>query len=178
MGTTKQLLPFGESSIVEQTIDNLVNSRVSEVVVVLGYDAEEIKEKIATKPIKIAINPDYHQGMSTSIATGLSMVDNKAEAVMLALADQPLVYSKTINRIIEGFINHNKGIATPTYQGRRGHPTIFSIKYKKELLRLKGDVGARQIINEHPNDILEVAVDSPGINIDIDTMSNYRSVTG
>ena len=177
MGKPKLLMPFGKSTILEQTVDNLLNSTVSEVIVVLGYKAEEVMPKLAAKPLKTAINPNYHQGMSTSIVAGLNLIDGKAEAVMLALADQPLVDSKIINELIQQFYAHKKGIVNPAYQGRRGHPIIFTIKYKTELLGLKGDVGGRQIVKEHPDDILEVAVDSPGINIDIDTISDYHSHT-
>jgi len=173
MGKLKQLMPLGGTTILEQAIDNLLNSAVGEVIVVVGYRAEEVIEKIATKPVKIAINPIYHQGMSTSIVAGLNLVDNSARAVMLALAAQPFVDSQTISRLIGEFSTHDKGIAVPTYRGRRGHPVIFAIKYKGELLGLKGDIGGRQIIREHPDDILEVAVDSESINIDIDTMGNY-----
>jgi len=171
MGKFKQLVPLGNTTIVEQTTDNLLSSKVSEVIVVLGHKAEEVMKRIATKPIKIALNPIYHQGMGTSIVAGLNLVDSIAQAVMLALGDQPFVDSQTINRLIEEFDAHDKGIAIPVYQGRRGHPIIFSIKYKAQLSGLKGDIGGREIIKEHPEDILEVAVECEGIDIDIDTMS-------
>jgi len=174
MGKPKLLMPIGKSTVLEQAIDNLLNSRVSETIVVLGYKAEEVRLKIATKPVKIAVNPDYQQGMSTSIATGLKLVDDRATAVMLALADQPFIDGKIIDRLIQQFQTHKKGIVIPVYQGRRGHPIVFAIEYKTELLGLKGDVGGREITQEHPDDILEVAVSSPGINIDIDTMSDYH----
>jgi len=175
MDKPKQLMPLGKTTILEQTIDNLLGSRVSEVIVVLGYRAEEVMKKIAVKPIKITINPAYHRGMSTSIVTGLNSVDDRAQAVMLALADQPFIDSPTINRLVEEFFSHNKGIAIPVYRGRRGHPVIFAIKYKEELLELTGDVGGRQIIRQHPDDILEVAVNSESIITDIDTTSDYQS---
>ncbi len=175
MGELKQLMPFGKSTILEQTIDNLLNSTVNEVIVVLGFRAGEITKKIASKSIEIALNPAYQKGMSTSVIKGLDLVDDRAEAVMLALADQPFVDSKVIDRLIQQFYAHDKGIVIPAYQGRRGHPVIFAAKYKPELRGLIGDTGGRQIIEAHPDDILEVTVDSPSINIDIDTMSNYRS---
>ncbi len=178
MGRLKQLLPLGKTTMVEQTIDNLLNSKVNEVIVVLGHEAEEIIKKIATKPVKIEVNPIYHQGMSTSIIAGLKLVDDGARAVMLALADQPFIDSQTINRLIDEFCDHNKGIVIPTYQSRRGHPIIFAIKYKEELSSLKGDIGGRQIMERHPDDVLEVAVASPGINIDIDTTDDYNSSLG
>ena len=175
MGKPKQLMPFGQSTIVEQAIDNLLGSAVNEVIVVVGYRAKEVIKTIATKPVKLATNPDYQQGMSTSIIAGLNLVDSRAQSVMLALGDQPLINSQTINRLVKGFYNHDKGIAIPTYQGRRGHPVIFSIKYKEELLKLKGDIGGRQILKDHPDDILEVAVNCEGICIDIDTVDGYNS---
>lgn len=178
MGRLKQLLPLGRTTMVEQAIDNLLNSKVNEVIVVLGHEAEEIIKKIATKPVKIEVNPIYHQGMSTSIIAGLKLVDDGARAVMLALADQPFIDSQTINRLIDEFCDHNKGIVIPTYQSRRGHPIIFAIKYKEELSSLKGDTGGRQIMEHHPDDVLEVAVASPGINIDIDTTDDYNSSLG
>jgi molybdenum cofactor cytidylyltransferase len=177
MGQPKQLMPFDQITIVERTIDNLLNSAVSETIVVLGYKDEEIRKTIASKPIKIAINPDYQQGMSTSIIAGLKQVDKKARAVIIALGDQPFVNSQTITSLVEAFIANNRGILIPVYQGRRGNPVIFAIKYKNELLNLKGDVGGREIIKRHPDDVLEVAVNCEGVLLDIDTMENYTPIT-
>lgn len=174
MGKPKLLLPLEECTILEQTIDNLLKSKVNEVIVVVGYRAEEMTRLIANRPVVLAVNPIYRQGMSTSIVAGLSSTSGKTQAVMLALADQPFVDTQTVNYLIESFSACNKGIAIPVYQGRRGHPVIFAIKYKEELLRLKGDIGGRQIIDQHPDDILEVAVNCEGINIDIDTDDNYH----
>jgi molybdenum cofactor cytidylyltransferase len=175
MGELKQLMPFGQSTIVRQAVDNLLGSAVVEVIVVVGYRAEDVTKAIAAKPIRIVMNPDYEQGMSTSIIAGLNLVHGGVQAVMLAMGDQPLVNSETINILIEEFCNHDKGIAVPTYQGRRGHPIIFAIKYKKKLLKLKGDVGGRQIIKDHPDDVLEVAVDSESIVADFDTTDDYQA---
>jgi molybdenum cofactor cytidylyltransferase len=175
MGKPKQLLPLGKSTLLEQAIDNLLNSSVDETIVVLGHKAEEITEKIANKPVKVVINPDYQQGMSTSIVAGLIMVDPRSQAVMLALGDQPLVTSRTINQLIEAFNKNRKGIAVPTYRGRRGHPIIFDIKYKAELFKLRGDIGGREIIQNHPKDVFMVAVDSESVVSDIDTQDEYNS---
>ncbi|MBA7641465.1 Nicotine blue oxidoreductase [subsurface metagenome] len=179
MGELKQLMPFGQNTtIVEQAIDNLLSAAVNEVIVVVGYRAEEVIKSIVGKPVKIAINPNYRQGMSTSIIAGLNLVDSRAQAVMLTLGDQPLINSQTVNRLIEEFHNHDRGIAIPTYQGRRGHPIIFAIKYKEKLLELKSDIGGRQIVKDHPDDILEVAVNAGGIITDIDTISDYQFYAG
>jgi len=178
MGEPKQLMPLGSSTLVGQAIDNLLNASVDETIVVVGHKAEEITKAIATKPVKIMLNPNYRQGMSTSIIAGLILVDPKSQAVMLALGDQPLVASQTINQLIEAFHNQNKGIAVPTHQGKRGHPIIFAIRYKPELMELEGDIGGREILQRHPEDILEVAVDSESVITDINTQEDYQSQLG
>ena len=175
MGQPKQLLPFGQSTILERTIDNLLDSAISETIVVMGYKEEEIRKTIADKPVKIAINPDYQQGMSTSIIAGLKQINKRARAVLIALSDQPFVDSQTITSLVEAFIANNKGIIIPVYRGKRGNPVIFAIRYKGELLNLKGDTGGREIIKRHPDDVLEVAVNCEGVLLDIDTMESYTS---
>jgi molybdenum cofactor cytidylyltransferase len=177
MGQPKQLMPFGQSTIVERTVDNLLNSAVSETIVVLGYRDEDVRKTIAGKPVKIATNPDYQQGMSTSIIAGLKQVNKRARAVLIALGDQPFVNSQTITSLVEAFIANSRGIIIPVYQGTRGNPVIIAIKYKGELLNLKGDVGGREIIKRHPDDVLEVAVNCEGVLLDIDTMENYTPIT-
>jgi molybdenum cofactor cytidylyltransferase len=176
MGQPKQLMPFGQITIVEKAIDNLLNSAISETIVVLGYKDEEIRKTIVGKPVKIAINPDYQQGMSTSIIAGLKQINKRAQAVLIALGDQPFVDSQTINNLVETFTASKRGIIIPIYQGRRGNPAIFTIKYKNELLNLKGDIGGREIIKRHPDDVLEVAVNCQGVLLDIDTTENYTSM--
>ncbi|MFC2048310.1 molybdenum cofactor cytidylyltransferase [Chloroflexota bacterium] len=175
MGKTKQLMPWRQSTMVEQAIDNLLSSAVDEVIVVVGHKAEEVTKVIADKAVKLVVNPDYEQGMSTSVIAGLNLLDSQTQAVMLALGDQPFIDSQTINRLIDEFYSHDKGIIIPTYQGRRGHPIIFVSKYKEELLGLTGDIGGRQIIENHPDDVLEVAVESESILADIDTIGDYQS---
>ena len=168
------LLPFGSSTILEQTVDNLLNSRVDDVMVVLGHSAAEMKKLIANRPVTIAVNSNYLEGMSTSIVAGLNMVSDNAQGIMLVLADQPLVDSQTINHLLDAFTTHDKGIIIPVYQGERGHPIIFASRYKGELLRLKGDIGGREVIDRHLDDILEVNVNCRGVCVDIDTVGCYH----
>jgi len=178
MGQIKQLMPFRQSTVLGEVINNFLLSAVSEIILVLGHRAEEVMKTIASKPTKIVINPDYRRGMSTSIIAGLNHVDTQTRAVMLALGDQPLIGSLTINRLIRAFYRHDRGIIIPTYRGKRGHPIIFAIKYKEELLKLKGDVGGRQIIKDHPNDVLSVEVASESVVVDFDTKNDYQAHVG
>lgn len=176
MGKPKLLLPLGGGTILEKTVDNILSSRVDEVIVVLGAEAQKIEKAITGKPVNIIFNPEYHQGMSTSLIAGLKQVSSQAQRVMVALSDQPLIEKDTYNKLINESLNSNKGITVPLYKTKRGNPIIFAINYKDELLSLKGDVGGREILRRHPDDILEVAVDSGSIYINLNTTGDYRSV--
>jgi len=174
-GSPKLLLPLGNSTILEQSVDNLLNSKVTEITVVIGYHAHEARRIIASKPVKIVVNRLYRQGMSTSLRAGLGMVNSHAAAVMIALADLPFIPTATVNTLIEAFKYSNRGIIVPVHNSRRGHPVIFSIKYKEELSQLTGDMGGREIIRRHSDDVLEVAVNSESIYQDIDNLMSYQS---
>ncbi|MDO8715419.1 MAG: nucleotidyltransferase family protein [Dehalococcoidales bacterium] len=174
MGKPKQLMPLGEKSILEHSLDNLLASRVNEIIVVVGCEAEAVAKKVAARPVRIAVNPDYKQGMSTSLVKGLDLVSDGAKAVMVFLADQPFIGSHVINQLIDDFANHKKGIAVPVYKGKRGHPIIFAIKYGGELSKLTGDAGAKAILKKHPEDVLEVDTGSEDIHRDIDDMKSYE----
>ncbi len=175
MGLPKQLLPWGPSTLLEQVIDTFTDvAGIDETIVVLGHRAGELAERIAHKPVKVVINPDYNSGMSTSIACGLTTVSNNAQGIMLALADLPLIEKWIIAKLISAFSEQRQGIVAPVYKKRRGHPVIFDMKYKAELSSLTGDVGARGIIAAHPEDVLEVEVESESIFCDIDDEDDYR----
>lgn len=178
MGQPKQLLPFRGSTLLGQIVENLLQSQAAETIVVLGYQAEKIIPQIAREPIRIVVNPDFEQGMSSSIKCGLSHISEAADGVMIVLGDQPLIEKETIDLLIEKHRQSERGIILPVYKGIRGHPVIFKMKYKDELLRLTGDIGGRQIIEWHPSDVLEVEVDSESVVISIDAESDYQSLVG
>ena len=177
LGKPKQLLPLGETTFLERTVDSILDSRVNEVIVVLGYRAEEMARLISRRLITIAVNPDYRQGMSTSVLAGLKLVNQEAQGIIFVLADQPLVDSATVNRLLENFGSQEKDIIIPTYHGRRGNPVVFSTAYKNELMQLTGDVGGRAVIAQHPDRVLELPVDCEGVVIDVDTWDSYNMVT-
>ena len=174
MGKPKQLMPLGERTILEHSLDNLLASRVNEVIVVVGCEADKVSKKAAGRAVRITENPDYKNGMSTSIVKGLGLVGKGTKSVMVVLADQPFINSQIINRLIDEFETHKKGIAVPVYKGKRGHPIIFAIKYKQELLGLTGDTGGKEILERHPEDVLEVDTGSEDIHRDIDDMKSYE----
>ena len=98
----------------------------------------------------------------------------KSEAILIALADQPLVETDLIDHLIDIYRQNPHGIVLPSYKGKRGHPVILNrLRYQEEMGKLMGDVGCRPILNRHPEDILEVEVDSEGVIVDIDSWGEY-----
>jgi len=176
MGQNKLLLPWQGKTILEGVLDALLNSQVEEVILVLGHEAERIREKVPAQKIKIVSNSDYKKGMSTSIRQGLMALDESAKAFIIVLGDQPGISREIFNRLIREFQQNypHKNIVVPSYRGTRGHPVLFSTKYMKEALQLQGDVGCRQILADHPEDILTVQVNTEAVLFDIDTPEEYE----
>ncbi len=176
MGRNKMLLPWQGKTLLEQVLGALLHSQVDEIILVLGHEAGRIREKISARGIKIAINPVYQEGMSASLRYGLSIMDKAAEAFLVALGDQPGIRKETINQLIDAFHRTlpRKNIVLPTYRSKPGHPVLFGIQYREAMAGLSGDVGGRQILIDHPEDILALEMDTDEVLQDIDTPEDYR----
>ena len=174
MGEPKQLLPFGESTIVETVVDNMLDAKFDEVIVVVGHQASEIQEQLGTRPINIVFNPDYRDGMLTSAQTGVrTRKENSAFALMLV--DQPFITSDLINRVIEAYQGTEKGIAVSSYNYKRGHPVIFDQKYAPDILVLDTESdGVRTLLKKYSHDIHYLTVDTDAVLRDIDDREAYK----
>ncbi len=174
MGTPKQLLPWGNTIILQQVIDNAAASHLEHIILVLGCRAGEIAAKIKLSPkIRIVINNDFQEGMSSSVKCGVKNAPAGAAAYMLLLGDQPFIGPAIINRVLDEYQKTKLGIVIPVYNGKSGHPVIFDAKYKAELLAI-ADRGAKAVVNNHLHDILEVTLEAPEILTDIDTPQDYQ----
>jgi len=175
-GPNKLLLPVNGVPLVTRAAQALVGAGLSPVVVVLGRDAGQVAQALEALPVRTIRNPDWRQGMGTSLAVGVSALGPETEAVVVSLGDLFALQAGTVARLVETFEGSSRGIALPTFQGRRGHPVIFDLsRYRRRLLSLSGDQGARALLAEAPEDVLELAVDDPGTVQDVDTPADYAS---
>jgi molybdenum cofactor cytidylyltransferase len=174
MGKDKLSLPWKKKTIFEQCLQTLLGSRVNEVIVVLKDRVEEVVFRMNQKKVTVAVNRHYKKGMSASIRRGVRAMDPKSQGILIALGDQPTVKARTINALIRVFKKGEGEIIVPSFKGRRGNPVIFHRRYAKELLRLKGDVGGKSIVEKHPGKVCIVPVKSEGVVRDIDTWMDYR----
>jgi len=175
MGVDKLSLPWGRKTVFDCCFETLLRSEVQELVVVLGIRNKKVKNVFRGRKVKVIINPYSNRGMSTSIRRGLQAIHPGCHGILIALGDQPLLKTRTINVLIHAFEKGKRGIIVPSFRGRRGHPVIFHRRYKKELLDLKGDVGGRSIIEKHPEDVRLVPVKSRGVVKDVDTWQDYKN---
>ena len=175
MGTPKQLLRIGEETILAKTLESIRASSAGEIILVLGHAADEIAKTVATQDLKIVINPDYQQGMGTSLRSGLAAVS--AEAALIVLADQPWIRAETLNRLIECHQERKPQIMIPTYKGFRGNPVLLDRSVFAEVQALNGDVGCRAIFGDHTEGILKLPVDDPGILLDIDSRNDFETMS-
>jgi molybdenum cofactor cytidylyltransferase len=179
MGRPKQMLAWQGKTLLRHVLESLINSDADEIILVLGHEAEMIRKSLSEFQIKVVINPDYKQGMASSLRRGLLAMDPRSEAFLVLLADQPGIGPEIINRMIRAFQQANPkcGIVRPVYRGLRGHPVLIGAKYLQEARQLQGDVGARRILIDHPEDILEIDVDQDVVLKDIDTPEEYQKYT-
>jgi molybdenum cofactor cytidylyltransferase len=181
MGELKQLLPLGDSTVLEQTLGNLRAAGVDEIVLVLGSSAEMIRQRIAglpTERLRILVNPDYGQGMATSLRAGLSALDGSIAAALIVLADQPFIQATTFDQIVDQYRHTDAQIVIPTYKGFRGNPVLLDRSVFKEIMALQGDIGCRAIFGNHLDGLVKAEVDDIGILLDIDNKDDYARLLG
>ena len=174
MGKPKLLLPFGEKTIIETVIDSVIQSKLDDVLVVLGAHREKIEKKIKDFSIKIVVNPNFKNDMLSSVQCGFRALPEDVEASLVILGDQPEISSALINKIVEAYKKSKKGIVLPVYRKNRGHPVLIDMKYQGEIEDLNPDLGLRNLVYKHAEDILEVEVITPSILQDIDTIEDYN----
>lgn len=176
-GEQKILLPLGKSTVIENTVDNICKSKVNEVIVVSGYETDLLDELLKRRKTRIVFNKNYFVGIGSSIACGVKFISEESNAIVIFLADQPLISSSIINKLLDSYTISNNSILYPVYNNKKGHPVIFSVKYKIELMKLNGDRGAKKIIKKNPEDITEINVSTDEILKDIDTLEDYNSLS-
>ena len=171
MGTPKQLLPLNDTTLLGFAIENAIQSNANDVFCVLGAHAEKIQDSIQNYNIKIINNPYYKGGMSTSIVQAINNITHRTfDAVIIMLADQPKVDASYLNLLIDSYRKHSSRISASEYSGHLGVPALFPKAFFEQLLKLKGDKGAKAFLNSKKKDIIRIKNNHLD---DIDTNEDY-----
>ena len=176
MGRPKALLPIDGQTFIERIVAALKQGGLERIIVVLGFNAEEMRSKIDHLPVEIVVNRDYERGQLSSLQSALRYLqsDQNCDGIMLHLVDHPYIDAKLVGVMLREFKNSSSLIVVPRHHGKRGHPVIFSRALFGELLDAPMDQGAKVVVNAHDAETLEIDTENVGITLDIDTPELYR----
>lgn len=177
LGKPKQLLHYDDKSLLQHTIDVAENSDTNSVIIVLGANAQMISKEINKIDAHIIENKEWKEGMASSVRAGLNellKISPETDTVIFMACDQPHVSTLLINELIKIHESSGKPIVTCNYGEVLGPPALFHKKYFPELMDLKGDVGARKIIQRHSDEVTTILFTKGSI--DIDTMGDYETL--
>lgn len=179
MGRPKALLPYREGTFLEHLIEVTRHPRIGLTRVVLGAGAETIQTMAKLDPSIVVLNSDWEQGQLSSICAGIrSLGGIDTDGIVLCPVDHPLVSARLVSELVEKFYEEKKVIVLPTYEGRRGHPVIFSSALFGELLAAPAEMGARAVVWAHTADTLEVPTDEEGVVLNLNDPDMLKRATG
>lgn len=173
MGHLKPLLKFGDRTALETLAETFIQSDIDDIIVVVGFNAEKIIESSGDLHVKWVINRDYDSGMYSSIKEAIKAMEKDAEGFFLIPVDVPIIKKCTVESLKREFAKGEKGIIYPTFDGKRGHPPIISTKYRNIILNNSASGCLRNLLNQYTDDSAEVPVYDYGIQLDMDTPSDY-----
>ena len=165
----KLLLPFKNKSIIETTIANIIGAGMEEIIIVLGDEADKIKNAIIDLPVKTIYNPDYKNGLTGTIQQGIRQA--KGNGFMLCLSDMVLINSGEQQVFIDPHC-----ICVPVYNGQKGNPVLFSSNYKEKILSEKEKEGCKGIVQANKENIFMVEMQTSHVLQDIDSLDDYNKL--
>ena len=177
MGTPKQLLTYNGSSLIRQAATEAIESSCKPIVVVLGANGDRISREINDLAVQITYNTCWQKGMSASIATGIDtllLMNIDLDAVVIALGDQPFVTSRVYNLLIERYYQNEVKAVASSYSQTIGVPALFDRVLIPELLDMKQQGGAKQLLKQYSD--RRFNLDLPEAAIDIDTPADYQKL--
>ena len=165
---------FKNTPLINHSIKNILFSNIDELIIVLGYEKELINKLIEkNNKIKIIYNKNFESGMASSIKVGLNHLSKKAESFFVCLGDMPMINKKIYNHLISQ--RNKKDIIVPTYNDIQGNPVLFSKLMKSSIMTIKGDFGAKKILEQNKDKILKLEINDINITKDFNTKNDFSS---
>jgi molybdenum cofactor cytidylyltransferase len=169
-GPNKLLAEIAHRPLVRIAAEEALKSRAKPVVVVAGHQRVEVEKVLAGLPISVVHNPDFADGLGTSLKAGIAAVPADADGAIILLGDMPQIDAALIDRLIGAF-DPDRGalVVVPTFEGKRGNPVLWSRRFFPDLMAVEGDVGARHLIKHFGEAVVEVPVAGKAALVDVDT---------
>ena len=165
-GSAKQLVRISGRPLLHNTVSNAVEITGGATIVVLGAYAAELAPLLSHTPASVLINREWHEGIGSSIRRGVAALPSTCTAVMMVLADQAAVTAQDLQRLVSAWKRQPEYVAAALYSGSTGVPAIFPRSRFAELSQLRGDIGARRLLQRNPDRVVRVPMDSAALDID------------
>ena len=169
-GPNKLLAEIARRPLVRIVAEEALASRADPVIIVAGHQRAEVEKALAGLRVRIVHNPDFAEGLGTSLRAGIAAVPADSDAAIVCLGDMPRVDAALMNRLIAVF-DPDRGalVVVPTFEGKRGNPVLWSRRFFPDLMAIEGDVGARHLIGRYSEAVAEVTVEGKAALVDVDT---------
>ena len=178
MGEPKQLLPWGEGTVIEAVVNTLAAAAAEPVVCIIGHQALQMRAALRKSSAQIVYNSAYAQGeMLSSYQAGIQWLieqGNRASGLLLALSDQPHLPMEVVRDVCTVARTQPDAIVIPSHQMRRGHPIYLPRRFWSQALKLPKDATLRTLIQQHDDAVFYVNLNQPAILADLDTPEDYR----
>jgi molybdenum cofactor cytidylyltransferase len=173
----KMLAEIGGKPLVRIAVEQAIASRAKPVIVVTGHQHEKVEAALKDLPVRLVRNPDYAEGLGTSLKTGIAAVPENADGAIVCLGDMPQVDAALIDRLVAAF-DPERGalVIVPSIIGRRGNPVVWSRRFFHDLMSIQGDIGARHLIGAYAEAVVEIPVVGAAALIDVDTPESLSAV--
>jgi molybdenum cofactor cytidylyltransferase len=176
-GPNKLLAEIGGKPLVRIAVDQVLASRARPVIVVTGHQRERVEAALAGLPVKVVHNPNFAEGLGTSLKAGIAAVPAEADGAIVCLGDMPQVDAALIDRLIGAFDPDKSALVViPTIDGKRGNPVVWARRFFADLMSVEGDIGARYLIGRYPEAVAEVALTGTAALTDVDTPEALEAV--
>lgn len=173
----KMLAEIGGKPLVRIAAEQAIASQARPVIVVTGHEREKVEAALKGLPVRLVYNPDFADGLGTSLRVGIAAVPQEADAAVICLGDMPQVDAALINKLIAVFDPENGAlVVVPSIDGRRGNPVVWSRRFFHDLMSIQGDVGARYLIGSYAEAVVEVPVAGEAALTDVDTPESLSAV--
>lgn len=178
MGAFKPLLPLGDGTVIERTINIFREGGISDIIVVVGYQADRIIPLLEKQGARWVINEHYDREMFSSVQVGVKNLNGDGGAFFLSPADMPLVNSATLKKLIAAYREGNMDVYHPCYGQRRGHPPLIAAALIPYILAFPGPGGLGALLSLYRGTSMDVDCDDPGILINLNTPEDYERAKG
>ncbi|MEI6411691.1 MAG: nucleotidyltransferase family protein [Bacteroidota bacterium] len=176
----KLLLPFQGKTMLETTLDQLLQVRNAEIVVVLGHEAERIRPLLENYKVKVVLNPNFENGMTSSIQAAVNAASEQSAGFMICLSDMPLIQTDDYQQLTDVFLDKAQSeprvIVQPVFEEKPGNPVVFSKIYKPDILALDFPEGCKPIVQTNRAFLQHINISSNAVLRDADTKDDYEQL--